>query len=267
MLRPILALCLSSSLLALAACGDDGAGTGGGGKAGSDLRADFSKAADALLARTGTPGEKAEMPAADDPAVQAFEAQAGRALNALGTDELKVDGFETYEALCGKTASIVGAYATAGVGTAGADQAAQQSRMEGNVAKYMDQMFTPLLFGAHCNAEHMPFLEEQVGEAGAGDSKAAAVNQVRAGVFQQAMGLAQMAADSGFGEARRRRIVELLAADASKFAIALTPGQREQLAAAAQQLEATLPADLKPQAQKIRAALQSAPCGNICSLG
>ena len=266
MLRPILALCLSTSLFALAACGDDGAG-GGGGKAGSDLRTDFSQAADALLAKTGQPGEKAEMPPASDPAVQAFEAQAGEAMTALGTDRLKIDCFESYEALCGKTAAIVGAYASAGVGADGADQAAQQSRMEANVGKYMDRMFTPLLFAAHCNAEHMPFLEEQVGDAGAGDARAAAVNQVRSGVFQQAVGLAQMASDPGFDDARRRRIVELLAADASNFAIALTPAQREQLAAAAQRLEASLPADLKPQAQKIRAAVQSAPCGNICSIG
>ena len=263
MLRPILALCLSTSLFALAACGEDG--TGNAQKAESDLRADFTRAADALLAKTGQPGEKAEMPAPTDPAVQAFEARAGEALTALGTDRLEIDGFETYEALCGKTAAIVGAYATAGLGAGGTDQAAQQSRMESNVGRYMDQMFTPLLFGAHCNAEHMPFLEEQVGEAGAGDAKAAAVNQVRNGVFQQAMGLAQMAGDPSFEEARRRRVVELLAADASKFAIALDPRQREQLAAAARQLETSLPADLKPQAEKIRAAVQSAPCDTLCS--
>lgn len=254
----VLRLSVCAAVFLTIGCGEEG---GNSSAAKSDLMGDFTKAADALAAKTGAPGEKAEMPPASDPAVQAFDAQATKAMAALGTDALPISGFDSYGALCGKSANIVGAYATAG--TSGTSGAAQQQKMEGNVEAYMDQMFTPLLFSAHCNAAHLPFLDGQAKDAAA--DKQAALQQVGAGAAQQMMGLFQMAADEKLGMERRRRIVELLVQDAPSFAVGLNAGQRAQMIAASQELRALLPAELQGQADKIRSGIEGAKCGAICS--
>jgi hypothetical protein len=248
----------ATSLLFAAACNR------GGSNGQSDapaLSQSFADAADALAAKTGKPGEKGEMPPATDPAVQAFEEQSGKALQALGTDALPIEGFQSFEKLCGKTVNIVGAYAMAGTsGTAGA---AQEQRMTANVEQYIGQLFTPLLFSAHCTARHLPFLEGQVDPSNT--TKMQAVRQVRDGVAQQVMGLMQMAADDTLDAPRRQKIMELLANDAGEFAVGLTAPQRQEIVAAAQELETMLPADLRPHAQTLRTQVTQAGCGKICS--
>lgn len=223
---------------------------------------EFQKSADALAAKLGAPGEKSQMPAANDPAVAAFDAQASKALAALGTPELPVDGFKTFEGLCARTAKVVGAYVGAGAGTPGGPE--QQKQMEANVVRYLDQMFTPLLFAAHCSAAHLPFLEEQVDTSD--PSKAAALQQVRSGALAQAVGLMQMAAADDLDPARKRRIADLLAKDAANFAIALNREQRGELAQMAGALRSELPEDARAQTDKIVAGFQNAPCGKLCSM-
>jgi hypothetical protein len=253
------ASCICATILLFAAACDR-SGSNGQSNAPA-LPQSFADAADALAAKTGKPGEKGEMPAATDPAVQAFEEQSGRALQALGTDALPIEGFQSFEQLCGKTANVVGAYLMAG--TTGTTGMAQQQLMATNVEKHLDQLFTPLLFSAHCAAKHLPFLEGQVDPSN--PTKMQAVRQVRDGVAQQVMGLLQTAADASMGPARRQRVMELLAGDAGEFAIGLSAAQRQQIVAAAQELEPMLPADLRPHAQTLRTQVSQAGCGKICS--
>jgi hypothetical protein len=242
--RPIAFAC--AALLA-AACG----GGGGGGS-------DFIAAADALAAKMGKPGEKADMPAADDPAVKAFNAEAERGLTALGTDAMPVDGFTTFEKLCGKAATIVGTYVSAG----GAGGAAPQ-QMAANAERYMEQMFTPLLFAAHCSAAHMPFLEEQAGDLD--PAKKGALEQMRNGATAQAVGLIQLSGDESVAGPRRQQILDLLARDAANFALGMTPDQRAQVVQMAAQLRERLPDDQKAKADTIRTAFEETKCGRICS--
>jgi hypothetical protein len=263
MSRRLLATTACAFGLLLSGCGDE---SGKGDGTSADLAGDFAGTADALIAKLGAPGQKADMPQAADPAVRAFDEQAGKALTALGTPALPVDGFKTFDSLCGKTAAIVGAWIAAGGSAQGAsaDPAAQRKNMEANLERYFDQVFTPLLFAAHCSAAHMPFLE---GEVEAGDtSKAAAVKQIRDGAFGQATGLMQMAGDPKLEMDRRRRIVDMLAADAPNFALALAPAQRRDAAALATELRGTLPEEARPAADRIRAGFETKACGKICSM-
>ncbi|HEX8579037.1 MAG TPA: hypothetical protein VF655_05510 [Allosphingosinicella sp.] len=255
--RLFTACAAASFLFVLGGCGEsDGNSTA----AAPSARDDYAKAADALIAKTGSPGAKAEMPAANDPTVQAFEAQAGKAMTALGTDAMPIDGFDSFKAVCGKAAAIVGAYAAAGTsGTAGP---AQQQKMEANIGAYMDQMFTPLLFAAHCNAAHMPYLDGEA-ESAAPDKKAA-IGQVRQGMFGQILGMVQMASDPTFPLERRKRILDMIEKDAPNFALGLGPAERTQVIGALGQLRASLPADLQPKADTIGKAIQEAKCGAIC---
>lgn len=255
-------LCLRTAALPvlMLVSGCDGS-TSGETQIGSNLKADFVAAADALLAKTGAPGEKEVMPAANDPSVQAFEAQSGKALAALGTDALPVEGYESYNALCDKTASIVGAYALAGTkGTAGA---AQQQIMERNIEQNFDAVFAPLLFSARCNATHMPFLDGQLSSSD--PSKATAVKQVRDGVFGQLAGLLQMAGDATIDAGRRQQIVDILAGDGSQFAVGLSLSQRQDISKQAQKVSEAVSDGLRSQLEKFRSELARTPCGKICS--
>ena len=213
----------------------------------------FTAAADALAAKLNA----GSVPAATDPAVTAFETQAGGALKTLGTPALPVKGFDSYEALCGKTATIVGAYVNSGVDSA-SDKAAA---MNANAVRYLDQMFTPLLFSAHCTAAHMPFIEKEMTTEQL-SAKRGAVEQVRGGAYGQATGLLQMAAAEDLDAARKGRIMDLLAADAGNFAIPFNREQRESLAAVVD----TLPEELRAKGAAIKTALSSAPCGKLCSM-
>lgn len=253
-------LCITGLSILMLMTGCDGSGSGEK-QTMSNLKADFVAAADALSAKTGAPGEKDVMPAANDPAVQAFEAQLGKAISALGTDALPIEGFESFEALCGKTANIVGAYASAGTkGTAGA---AQQQKMERNIEQNFDALFTPLLFSARCGATHMAFLD---GEMGSSDpSKAAAAKQIRDGMFDQVAGLLQVAGDATIDAGQLQRIVDILANDGSQFAVGLSLAQRQKVSAQAQQVSGKVPDDLRAKLEKFRSELARAPCGNICS--
>lgn len=244
--------CTCAGLLLLASACRPGA---------SSLTQSFSDAADALAAKTGAPAEKSEMPPASDPAVRAFEEESGRALTALGTDALPVNGFESFDLLCAKTAKIVAAYAMAGTrGLAGAEQ---QQRMTANVEQHLDQMFTPLLFSAHCTAQHLPFFESNID---ASDSaRMQSVKTVRDGVSQQLTGLMQMASDPSLGTARRRRVMELIASDSGNFAIGLSAAQRLQIFAAAGDLEGVLPDELRPQVKQLSEKIARTPCGRICA--
>jgi hypothetical protein len=245
--------CICASLLLFAAaCG---------GFNSPSLANAFVDAAEALEAKTGAPGEKSEMPAASDPAVQAFAEQSSKALAALGTDTLPVSGFESFEQLCGKTANVVAAYAMAG--TRGTSGAAQQQRMMANAEQHLDQMFTPLLFSVHCTAEHLPFLESRVDSSDA--SKMQAMKEVRDGASRQLLGLLQMASDQSLDTERRRKIMELLAADSGKLAVGLSAPQRLQIFAAVGDLEGVLPDELRPDARKLSEQIARTACGKICS--
>ena len=76
----------AAALLVLAGCNESAEG---GAKA-ADASADFTKAADALIAKVGQPGERAEMPAATDPTVLAFNQQSEKGLTALGPPSMPI---------------------------------------------------------------------------------------------------------------------------------------------------------------------------------
>ncbi len=232
-----------------------------GGAEAVQLSDQFTQAADALVAKVGAPGEKAEMPAATDAAVKAFDVQAEKALAALGTPALPVDGFNTFDRFCGKTANIVGAYV--GAGQSAASSGDQQALMLQNTQRYFDQIFTPLLFSAHCTAVHLPFFEQTIDVKD--QSKAEAFRQVRDGSFQQLNGLLEMSGASDIGPEQRRRALDVLAKDAGNFAIILNPAQRQNILAAAQKVRAAVPEESRAQVDAVSTAVSKAPCGKLCS--
>src|SRR4051812_14904219 len=100
---PLLAGTAAAALL-LAGCGPKPSAKG------SALAADYDKAADALIARMSDPAAKGQLPGEDDPAVKDYEDAASRAMAALGTDDLPVTGFDSFDRICGKGAKIIGTY-------------------------------------------------------------------------------------------------------------------------------------------------------------
>lgn len=249
------------SLLVVAACGEEAAEKG---KAEENLGASFASAADALSARLAAPGGQTQIPPASDPAVLAFDRVTGKAMAALGTDALPLNGFESYEALCGKTATIMQTYVASGIPEE-MGEAQRLAAMEQNAARHMDQMFTPLLFSAHCAAAHMPFIDKTV-SAGDMTGQAEALAQVRGGAFGQASGLIEMAGSGDLKPAQQLKIVDTLAIDAGKFAAVLSKAQRSQLAAMANQMARTLPQDVRSKVEAIKAGFEQAPCGKLCEM-
>jgi hypothetical protein len=223
------------------------------------LSDDYGKAADTLIAKLGG---GATIPPANDPAVKAYDEEAGKAMAAVGTPTLPASGFDTFDHLCGKSTTIIQAYVNAGV-PAGADPAARAQAMNANAEKYLDQMFTPLLFSAHCTAAHLPFIEGTMSDRDVAQ-KASAIQQVRGGAWGQAVGLLQMAGASDLDAARKKRIMDLLAGDAANFAIVFTPAQRQQLAEGARQVKPSLPAETQGEADKVAGDIEKAPCGRLC---
>ena len=242
----------SACLLLVAGCGDTEP------KA-ADTKDQFGAAADALTAKLAAPGTA---PGADDPTVKAFEAESERALTALGTPSLPIRGFESYEDLCGKALKVVGAWT--GRGTEALPEQARAEAMNRNAAQHMDRIFTPLLFSAHCSALHMPFLEETISIADLAGKKAA-VQQVRDGAFQQVNGLLEMAGADDLDDAKKAKIVDMLSADAPKFAIVLNAAQRKSAGEAAQGIKGALPEASRAKADSIARGFAEAPCGKLCS--
>lgn len=260
--RPFTTVSFCALALVLAGCGGKT-----GEKAGDGSEA-LAKTGAALEAKVGAPGEKAEMPGADDADVKAFDAEAEKGLAALGTAAMPVDGLNSYDRLCGPAAKIAAAYVSAGVGATGGglptDDKAKVAQMTKNAERYMPQMFTPLLYSAHCTAVHLPSIEKAL----AGQDlkgKEGAVAQIRDGAFGQANGLLQMAADPSLDAARKKRILDLLARDAGNFATVLNPERRQALGQGADAVAQAWP-EGKPQAERIKAGLTGAPCGKLCSL-
>jgi hypothetical protein len=251
---------LCAVVLLLAGCGN---------AAGSAEADALVKAADALEAKVGAPGEKAQMPAADDPDVRAFDAQAGKALTDLGTPAMPAGGFDSYERLCVSAAKITGAYVSAGLGAIGdgglpLNDPAKVAKMNENGTRYMNQMFVPLLYSAHCTAVHLPGINKELdGKDLSG--KAESIAKVRGGAYGQAAGLLQMAAGTDLGADKRKQVLDVLARDAADFGTAFTPEQKQALVQAAQQIGAA-DAKAKPQTDRFAADLQKAPCGKLCSI-
>jgi hypothetical protein len=254
MIRLIFRASLGASALAMiAACGDDKPA------APADTTAAFTAAADAVTARLNGPGAA---PATSEPAVKAFEDASMRGMTALGTPALPIDGFKSFDSLCGKAGAVVGAWAA--LGSAGVPESEKPALMERNVTQYLDQIFTPLLFSAHCAAEHLPFIETTVSEADLGDKKAA-IEQVRGGVYQQVSGLLEMAGSADLDPARKMRIADLLAADAAKFAIVLDAGQRKAVADMSEVVRPALPEPSRDKVDAIKSGFVQAPCGKLCA--
>lgn len=254
MMRLIFRASLGASALAMiAACADDKPA------APADTTPAFTAAADAVTARLSGPGAA---PGISDPAVKAFEDVSMRGMTALGTPALPIDGFKSFDALCGKAASVVGAWAV--LGSAGVPESEKPALMERNLTQYLDRIFTPLLFSAHCAAEHMPFFETTVSETDLGDKKAA-LGQVRGGVYQQVSGLLEMAGSVDLDPARKMRIADLLAADAAKFATVLDAGQRKSLADMSESIRPALPEASRDKVDAIKSGLVQAPCGTLCA--
>ncbi|HEY5723865.1 MAG TPA: hypothetical protein VIT45_16270 [Allosphingosinicella sp.] len=247
----------SACLLLLAGCGDGADGENGAKVA--DTKDQFGAAADALAAKLAAPGAP---PAADDPAVKAFEAESERALTALGTPSLPIRGFDSYDDLCGKAVKVVGAWAA--LGTGNMSESAKAEAMNRNVTAHIDTIFTPLLFSAHCTAMHMPFLEESMTTADLG-SKKDAIEQVRGGAYQQVNGLLEMAGAPDLAEERKTKIVDMLAADSGKFAVVLNADQRKAIGDAAVSIKAALPEQSRAKADAIQIGFAQAPCGKLCT--
>lgn len=248
---------LSGLLLTVTSCGENE----------TELAKSYRESADALAAKVGKPGEKTEVPLPSDPDAKRFEEQAGKALTALGTDALPISGFDTYEPLCAKAANIGGSYAMAGATLAekaAALPAVEAAKMATRAEELFNQMLTPVLFAAHCSALHLPALEEMVASSSGPD--ASALNQMRSGTSQQVQGLIQMASGDDLQLPVRTRILNVLAGDASKFAIGLTPQQRQEIVSIAQRLKQSAPREVAGQADKIRTDIESAPCGKLCSV-
>lgn len=256
--RKFLAACCA---LATLTAGCDQPGDGAGQE--TVHRSAFTVAADALAKKLATSATDGKVPPASDPVVQGFEAESGKAIETLGTPALPIRGFDSYERLCGKTVEIVSGYVNAGTGPLG--EAAKAEAMNRNIEKYLDQLFTPLLFSAHCTAAHMPFIEQTIGSSELGD-KADALRQVRDGAYGQVNGLLEMAGAADLDAPRRRRIVDMLAADAGNFAIILSRAQRQELGAMAERIGESLPEDARAQASKIRAGLEQASCHRLCAM-
>ena len=254
MIRLMFRASLGAAVLAMtSACGD------GERQASADTTPAFTAAADALAAQLSGPGAA---PNGSDPAVRAFEDVTMRGMTALGTPALPIDGFTSYESLCGKAASVVGAWAA--LGTAGLAESDRARAMESNFAKHLDQIFTPLLFSAHCSAEHLPFIEKTVSADDLRD-KRAAVEQVRDGVYRQVSGLLEMAGSTDLDPARKIRIADMLAADAAKFAIVLDVGKRKALADLAEAVRPALPEPSRSKVEAIKSGLVQAACGKLCA--
>lgn len=256
MKRPVLAGVAAAALL-VAGCGGPKPSAKG-----SALAADYDKAADALLAKMNDPAAKGQLPGKDDPAVKDYDDAASRAMAAVGTDDLPATGFDSYERICGKGTRIIQAYVNGGTGGGMVDA----QTMNANVQRYMDQMFTPLLFSAHCTAAHLPFIDKSVSDEDL-RNRAAAVAQIRAAAWGQASGLLEMAGDPNFDSARRSRIMDLIAGDAGNFATVFSTAQRQELSRIAQSIKPLLPNESQPDADQVSEAIAKAPCGKLCKAG
>lgn len=239
--------------------------SGGGGSADADA---LVKAGKALEAKLGAPGEKADMPGKDDPDVKAFDAAAEKGLSELGTDAMPVDGFDSYGKLCGSAANVTAAYVSAGIGAVGSgglpmNDQAKVAKMTQNMERYMDQLFTPLLYAAHCTAVHLPSIEKAVSDEDL-KGKTEALAKIRSGAYGQASGLLQMAGANDISADRRKRLLDILVRDAGNFATVFNANQRQELGQMAQAVGQSQP-DAKAQTDKIKAGIDAAPCGKLCS--
>jgi hypothetical protein len=111
---------------------------------------------------------------------------------------------------------------------------------------------------------HMPALEKATEEKPDEKMKAAR-RQIQGGAFGQATGLLQMAGDPSLDAARHKRVLDLIAADAGNFAIALNPSQRQQVAQLADSV-AQANAGTKAQMEQVKAAVAKTPCGKLCGV-
>jgi uncharacterized protein (DUF305 family) len=238
--------------LLLAGCGGD-----------SDETSALVKSGAALEAKVGEPGKNSAMPGADDPDYKAFVAATDKAMTALGTDAMPADGLDSFQKLCGPAARITVGYLSAGTGGV-AEGEAKAAAMNANALKYMDQVFTPLLYSAHCTAVHMPAVEKAAEEK-PDEKMKAAMRQVQGGAFGQAMGLLQIAGDASLDAARHKRALDLIVGDSGNFAIALNQSQRQQVAQLADAV-AQANAAAKGQMDQVKAAVAKAPCGKLCGV-
>jgi hypothetical protein len=247
----------------VAACSGGGSGAGA-----ADPSAKLIQTAAALEKKLGAPGEKAQMPAADDPDVRAFDSEADRALIELGTPAMPVAGSDSFDRLCGPATNITAAYVSAGLGGASANglpvnDPAKTAKMNENATRYMAQMMTPLLYLGHCTAVHMPVVDKEF-EGRDLSGKAAAVAQVRNGAYGQFTGLVQLAASPDIQPEQRKRVMNVLVRDTGSFAVAFSPAQRQELGATIDQAAQASP-EFKAQAGRIRADIANAPCRKLCS--
>lgn len=263
--RALLTVSACGLALLLAGCGKTGAGSAGGG---SDETAALVKAGQALEAKLGAPGEKADMPGVDDPDVKAFNEAAQKALTDLGTPAMPVAGLDSFDKLCGSTAKITAAYVSAGVGAVGEgglpmNDQAKVAKMTENSNRYMNQLFVPLLYSAHCTAVHLPAINKEL-EGRDLTGKTEGIAKIRNGAYGQAAGLLQMAGSNDIDAGKKKQVLDLLARDAGNFGTAFTSEQKQALVQGAQQIGAADP-QAKAQTDRFATDLQKAQCGKLCS--
>jgi hypothetical protein len=221
------------------------------------------KSGQALEAKVGEPGKNSAMPGKDDPDFKAFTAAAEKGLTALGTDSMPIDGIDSFEKLCGPAARISVAYLSAGTGGMPEGQA-KIAAMNANAVRYMDQVFTPLLYSAHCTSSHIPAIEKAI-DGKPNEKQTAAINQIRGGAFGQAAGLLQIVGDASASADQRKRALDLIARDAGNFALALSRAQRQQVLQVADAVAQAAP-DSAAQVKQVKDAVAGAACGKLCSL-
>jgi len=237
---------------------------------------DFGRAADALLAEIGEPGQRVSMPEADDPVTQRFLVQARGLTESLGTSAQPAASLEEFDSICGKGTKVLITYGLAGLSTQvnkdtnQSEVAAIAQRVMGeNFKKYFTVFFPTMLFNQHCTSAYMPAAERLFTELPTGQftpARAEGLRKVRRGVLEAIQGALTIASDPGITAKGRGIILTQLETDWDGLVLALPAAERTNLAAGIAKLSATFPADERARVAKLALRVSDVKCSALCSI-
>lgn len=243
-----------------------------GGKAYQDAAAQFEKLSGGAI------GDE-NVPRMSEPGIAPLLRTLADANAVFGDERYGVEDLPAVMAICGKANAVFMRYALSGMqklksrvqaGASASELAGRMAAlMEANILRYQDEALPVSAFGMRCQAQVVPLMTtfaERLRPEEFTEVRRAGLRQMRKGVMNSLVGTLAMAGNKAIRVANQRSVMNAVGDVADVYAAALTTQQRRTVMQVALSSRSKVPAELKPQVDKLLEAVERTDCTGLCAL-
>jgi hypothetical protein len=231
----------------------------------------LAQAINTISLAIGNPNDDRAPLKVGDPNVMAALGTITESIAKLGTPELPISGFATFDAICNRLNQVSAQFRLIGskalLSVQPPDQAKLEAHFSANILRYRDEFALLIPAVARCQAAHLPALEQfwvQLPADQKTEQRREGLRLMRTGMMQMFQGLFVIGTETHQSDAHRRSAIEAAVDMAPNMVRALPVPRRKELLAQLETAQPKLPVATQPLVQRIQQSLSQTVCEGLC---